>query len=358
MNASPPLFRHAGLLVSPDDGTTLTLHQGGGQSVFLAAGTGLLHPVIDNIAVLLSRDDRSCELEAGVLEAFLADDQLSPELSDAARRTLALLESRRGIRSFAWEDEEHWNKEYAATENAAADDTKWNDRIWQHQNSMATAGVRGTMTILDIGCGEGQLFRQLFRQRIAPESLYIGADISLAGLKLNRKLNAWPNALYILCSADSLPLAPSSVDLICYFGVLHHTKNKEKNLPVHLGILKPGGRIILSEAIERARILSDRFRPGESAHEERFDVRDLQTILAASPEKVRVLSWKTRLSVFYSGAARLLGSKLVRTKPIYDFLAAVDHLCIATLGRVLPWFRGAEVMTVLERPAKPAAEKS
>jgi len=324
--------------------------------MLMAPSTGLLHPVIDDIAILLNREDRSWELEAPVIGSFLAKANPDPELTEAGQRTMALLQSRRGLKSFAWEDEEHWTREYAAATDAVEDGTKWNDRIWQRQELLPSADIRGTMTVVDIGCGEGQNFRSLLADRVAHDSLYIAADISLAGLKLNRRKNNRAHALYIVCSADNLPLASSSADLICYFGILHHTKNKEQNLPAHLEILKPGGRIILHEAIERARILSDKFRPHESAHEERFDVRNLRAVIAASPKKVRVRFWKTLGSVAPTAACRIFGSRLMRKKLFFKSLSAVDRACIAILGPVLPWFRGGEVMAVLERPKETAVE--
>lgn len=352
MTASAPLSLYASLLVSPDDRSRLSLHQSGGEFAFLAEGTGLLHPVIDDAAILLSREDRSCELEAPAILAFSGSSRSNPELASAAERTLALLESRRGLKSFAWEDEEHWARKYSAAANVVEDATRWNDRIWQRQELLAAANVRGTMTVVDIGCGEGQNFRSLIKDRLNCGSLYIALDISLGGLQLNRRRNGWPNAIYVVGSADHLPLASSCADLICYFGILHHTKNKEKNLPAHLEVLKPGGKIIMHEAIERARILSDRFRQGQSAHEERFDVRALRAIIASSASIVTIRFWKTMLTVVSSAAGRIFGRRVMRIRPVFKCVAAIDRACITILGPILPWCRGGEVMAVLERTGK------
>jgi len=260
------------------------------------------------------------------------------------------LESRKGQRSFAWEDEEFWSRTYEKSSVQPPDDSGWNDRIWQRESVVKAAKVGGAITLVDIGCGEGQNFRCVLRSRVAPESVYVAVDISLSGLKLNRKRNAWPNSLYILCSADKLPLAPQSTDLICYFGVLHHTKNKEKNLPAHLNILRPGGQIVLCEAVERARILGARFTPEQSAHEERFDVKSLAAEIASQPDKVQVLFWRMRLSVFISMMGRLLGPRPFLWRPSYEVLSFIDRMFITFLGPVLPWFRGGEVLAALKRP--------
>jgi len=340
--------RYTAMLVSPDDGGAVSLHRSGDNWAFLAPGTGLLHPVIDDIAVLLSADDRSFELESAPVQAFL-DAGPPPELEDAARRTLTLLESRRGQTSFAWEDEAYWSEAYRRDASSPPDDSGWNDRVWQRTPLVDAAGVNGTVTIVDIGCGEGQNFRCLLKSRLAPESIYVAVDISLAGLNLARSRNAWTNSLYVLCSADDLPIAPQTADLICYFGLLHHTRNKEKNLSTHLRLLRPGGHIILAEAIERPRILPDRFRTDQSAHEERFDVKDLEARIATPPGALEIVYWKTRLTVFWSGMARVFGTRPMRYRPSNMALSFIDQACIKILGPVIPWFRGAEVLAVLKR---------
>ena len=339
------------LLASPDDGSPVILREHNGQQVLVAEGTGLLHPVIDGILILLSREDRCYELEIASVSSVL--DSEDPLMAEAARRTLELLESRKGKTSFAWEDEEHWTREYASETADIIDDSKWNDRLWQRSPLVAAAGISGKISLVDVGCGEGQNFRGLLQKRISPDSLYIGADISLAGLRLNRRRNAWSNALFIVCSVDKLPLRPMSVDLICYFGILHHTENKAHNLPAHLNKLKPGGKVILHEAIVRARILGNRFRPHESAHEERFDVRDLQEEIRKHPELVRVTYWQTLMSIFCSASRRVFGSAVLLNPVSFKIITAVDRFCIFMLGPWLPWFRGGEVAAVLERPIGP-----
>ena len=344
------ISENIGLIVSPDDGSRVILGGHEGQLILLAEGTGLLHPVIDGILILLSREDRSYELESESVSAVLNSGD--PNMVDAAMRTMEVLVSRKGKRSFAWEDEEHWTKEYSREISGQMDDSLWNDRLWQRMPLVEAAGVAGKVILADLGCGEGQNFRGLIQKRISPDSLYIGADISFAGLRLNRQRNAWPNALFIVCSVDKLPLQAMSVDFICYFGILHHTENKAHNLPAHLNILKPGGKIILHEGIERARILGDRFRPNESAHEERFDLKDLQEEIKANPELVRVTYWQTFMSIFWTGCRRLFGPAVLLNPVSFKIITVIDKICILVLGPWIPWFRGGEIVALLERPAR------
>lgn len=347
MNA-PTWLHHLHLLVSPDDGGPLILVEKDGDQALLSESAGLLYPILDDIPVLLAREDRSYELEFAAVDVFRrAEDG---KIKEVAERTIELLEQRKGQKSFAWEDEVHWTKEYAKMAPNEVDDSKWNDRLWQRSPLVESAEVGNIESLVDIGCGEGQNFRNLLKTRIPADCLYIGADISLAGLRLNRKRNAWENAMFIVCSADRLPLKPLSVDLICYFGVLHHTENKAKNFSVHMDLLRPGGKIILHEAIERPCILGDRFRRHQSAHEERFDLRELEEEIGRFPDMLGVRCWKMRHSIFWSGCARLFGSRPFLNPVPFKIMTWIDNACIRILGPILPWFRGGEVLAVLFRP--------
>lgn len=331
-------------LASPDDGRPLRLVAHAGQWALFSTTADALYPIIDGIPILLGEPDRSYELEGEVIRAFLSASEAPVRL--AATKTMALLESRKGLRSFAWEDEEHWTAEYSKAASETLDDTKWKDRIWQRQPAVDAAAIQDVKVVLDIGCGEGQNSRSLLVEPLPEDCLYIGVDISLAGLRLNRSRCPWKRALFVVCSADRLPFAEQTVDLICYFGILHHIEQKAEGLPAHLKRLRPEGRVILHEAVDRPRILSDRFRQHESAHEERFDVRDLERIIEKDPA-IEVRYWEMRHSIFWSFWVRAFGPKAMLRRRSYAALHWVDALCIRILGPLLPWFRGGEVLGAL-----------
>ncbi|TAN32159.1 class I SAM-dependent methyltransferase [Patescibacteria group bacterium] len=52
---------------------------------------------------------------------------------------------------------------------------------------------------------------------------------------------------FALANARHLPLADSSLDVVCLFDVLHHTKNQEQILSEARRVLRPGGKLLLLE---------------------------------------------------------------------------------------------------------------
>jgi len=59
------------------------------------------------------------------------------------------------------------------------------------------------------------------------------------------------NSSYILCSEDyELPFH-NTIDVLCYFGILHHTKNKSDNIQKDKRLLRKNGYLILAEAVDR-----------------------------------------------------------------------------------------------------------
>lgn len=209
----PVWAKNLNYLISPDDGSPLTLVQEGDTQALYSESSGYLHPVIDDIPVLLGEVDRSHVLEYDAVAKFSRSD--AQDLRQAAAKTLEILRQREaeGGKSFAWEDEETWDREYSKEVYRQLNDCRWNDRLWQRTPMVnhAFSGPRGNpQVILDVGCGEGYNFRSLLKDRMSQESLYIGADISIAGIRRHRFHSTFlENTVYILCSADRLPIQKS-----------------------------------------------------------------------------------------------------------------------------------------------------
>ena len=76
---------------------------------------------------------------------------------------------------------------------------------------------------------------------------YVGVDLTPAGAALtyqNLALRGLPACAFV-GSAETLPLADASVDLIYSHGVIHHTPSTEKAIHENWRVLKPGGRLHL-----------------------------------------------------------------------------------------------------------------
>jgi len=202
---------------------------------FYCQKCGVFFPVKDDIPILLAKEARNFDLEYPLIKNLRRNYQTihSVKLCKFIKKTLDLLMSKRDILSYEWDDEKFWSRKYAR-EMIAGTKKNWNDRIWQRELFVKKLTNRLSLeskAILSVGCGEGQNFRFLLKKYCDENSLYIATDISFEALKLNRSRNTHRNSLYVLCSADyELPFLDNTIDVLCYFGILHHTKNKSNNI--------------------------------------------------------------------------------------------------------------------------------
>lgn len=314
-------------------------------------------PVIDGIPVLLPKNSRNFALEFNRIESLekVLPASRRKSLAGYFQNTRNILTEGKNDTSWEWEDEPFWSREYR---KAPADEVpeKWNERLWQREflvnRLLQETGLAGKI-ILDMGCGEGQNFRHLFASHCDESTLYLATDISLHGLKLNRRRNPHRNALYLLCSAESLPVKNRRVDLIFYFGVLHHTRQKSKLLIHHAGIVAPGGYLVIHEALERLQFSSfvpQFLRPvkNESAHEERIRQKELLNDLAAA-RCYRILECRYLYSLFFHLKMALWGPLLVRHRSLFRRVSALDRGLIRLFGSWIPLFRPGEAMLLVKK---------
>ncbi|HEX7974036.1 MAG TPA: class I SAM-dependent methyltransferase [Anaerolineales bacterium] len=113
--------------------------------------------------------------------------------------------------------------------------------------------------LLDLGCGNGELARNLAKRRHT--SLYIGVDFSPRLLSMRPKDVLPGNFTFIQADlashgwaarvrSSTFNLTPPNFDLILAFAVLHHLPGEDLRRQVlgeALSLLAPGGRFIHSE---------------------------------------------------------------------------------------------------------------
>jgi uncharacterized protein YbaR (Trm112 family)/ubiquinone/menaquinone biosynthesis C-methylase UbiE len=325
------------LCVCPDCAGDLSLFDPSDPDIALLCSVcSTVFPFIDGIPVLLPKHARNPALELAPIEAIgTQGDRL------AADRTITLLESVTAP-SWEWEDEAYWSQHY----RERTESKNWNERMWEREPFVSRLldefGSLKDRTILDIGCGEGQTFARLLAPHCSTDTLYVGADISLAGLQLNRRLNRHENSSYVLCTASRLPFRSASFDLLCYWGILHHAEGKTKTLSTDSSLLKSGGAILLHEALARltVRQLLNVKTTDESAHEERVELNEL----LESVSSLQTLKMRLFHSAFYTVAHRgKLGGWVTKKRSRWAAVAAIDR-ALVHLGRIVPVLGPAAIL--------------
>jgi len=107
------------------------------------------------------------------------------------------------------------------------------------------AGAR----VIDIGCGEGWL-----AQLVAPETdTVIGIDPSATALARARAANNCANEIFILASADNLPLNHAWANIAIYYNSLHHVAAaiQSKALEETARVLTHDGVLCIVEPVAR-----------------------------------------------------------------------------------------------------------
>lgn len=315
----------------------------------------VVFPVIEDIPILLGKRVRNYALEHGLIDNIKQEamDYSIEWLGEYIKNTQNLLNPHKNKTAWAWEDEEYWNRVY--TKEATVETPKnWNDRIWQREFLMEHLADQMSLkgkTILDVGCGEGQNFRLLMVGYCDETTLYVATDVSLAGLKLNRLRNEHKNSIYILCSADSLPIQKETIDVLCYFGILHHTERKAATIAEDSGLVRSGGCILIHEVLSRP---SPSLLPGflkpkaeESAHEESIDIHKLTTVISKS--HLEILAVKPLGTIFFTGMMTLFTNIMVNNKIFFSLISRLDSALMKILGGIIPYFRAGGIMLVLRR---------
>ncbi len=101
--------------------------------------------------------------------------------------------------------------------------------------------------VLDVGCGDGWLARQL----AAAGARVVGVDPQQDALRRARELDTQRHVRYVLAGAEQLPLPDASFDVVIFFNSLHHvpTDAIDTALREAARVLRPGGLLYVQEPL-------------------------------------------------------------------------------------------------------------
>lgn len=120
--------------------------------------------------------------------------------------------------------------------------------VFDRRNEIVAAlGLKPGMAVADVGAGTG-LFTRMFSPLVGERGKVYAVDISdefVEHVEKTARERKMDNIVGVVCAADSVKLAPASVDLVFICDTYHHFEFPEKTMRSIHKALKPHGQVVL-----------------------------------------------------------------------------------------------------------------
>ncbi|HII30020.1 hypothetical protein COT48_00925 [Candidatus Woesearchaeota archaeon CG08_land_8_20_14_0_20_47_9] len=343
-------------LICPDCGSGLRIYAAGkkgdvvDEGVLYCISCKRAYPITEGVPILLD-DERKRKWDAQLLSAMLPSIK-NRLVSGLVEGMIARIKSLDTSSGWEWDDVKHWQGVYEKQLSESGRLDQKNLRYFQRRQLLGRlARLKENAIVLEIGCGSGITTSRLFNFRES-HALYIGTDMSMNAIRLNKRTMNYENSEYILCAGDNLPIKNNHLDYLIIFGVMHHMPQKARVLDIVKAKVKQGGIIITHEGIIKPRPIP-RFMEGrifgkikDSAHEERIKLSDLEAAVKRTGRVIaRMETMSPLMELVYAAFPQL--AKGERNYSTYKIIAAIDRLSSRTLGRIFRSMRGEEWLYVV-----------
>lgn len=153
-------------------------------------------------------------------------------------------------------------------------------------NPVALASLKEGETVLDLGSGGGiDVF--LAAERVGSKGKVIGVDMTEEMVEKARRMavkHGFKNAEFRLGDIEALPIEEGSIDVVISNCVINLAPDKEKVFREAYRVLKPGGRIMISDIVTE----------GELPKEDRENLEAWAGCVAGALEKGQYLTLMER----------------------------------------------------------------